>query len=64
LIIEARGQSGLLLPQVATEWGFDRERFLGEVCRKAGLSPEAWREPGARLWAFQAEVFGELEGES
>jgi AmmeMemoRadiSam system protein A len=64
LIIESRGQSGLLLPQVATEWGFDRERFLAEVCRKAGLSPGAWREPGARLWAFQAEVFGEREGES
>ena len=64
LIIEARGQSGLLLPQVATEWGFDRERFLAEVCRKAGLSPDAWRESGARIWAFQAEVFGELEGES
>lgn len=63
LIIEARGQSGLLLPQVATEWGFDRGRFLAEVCLKAGLSPGAWREPGARLWAFQAEVFGEREGD-
>jgi len=61
LIIEARGRSGLLLPQVATEWGFDRERFLAEVCRKAGLGPEAWRDPGARLWAFQAEVFAESE---
>jgi AmmeMemoRadiSam system protein A len=64
LIIEARGQSGLLLPQVATEWGFDRERFLAEVCLKAGLSPGAWREPGARIWKFQAEVFGEKEGEN
>ena len=59
LILEARGRSGLLLPQVATEWGFDRERFLSEVSRKAGLSPDAWRSPGARLWTFQAEVFGE-----
>jgi len=64
LIIESGGTSGLLLPQVATEWGFDRERFLAEVCRKAGLSPHAWGEPGTRLWAFQAEVFGETEGES
>lgn len=63
LIIEARGQSGLLLPQVATEWDFDRERFLAEVCRKAGLPPEAWREPGAQIWSFQAEVFGEEKGE-
>ncbi len=59
LIIDAEGESGLLLPQVATEWGFDRERFLAEVCRKAGLSPAAWRAPGARLWTFQAEVFAE-----
>ena len=64
LIIELRGRSGLLLPQVATEWGFDRERFLAEVCRKAGLPPGSWREPDARLWAFQAEVFGEEEGEA
>jgi AmmeMemoRadiSam system protein A len=61
LIIEAKGASGLLLPQVATEWGFDRETFLEEVSKKAGLPPNAWREPGARLWKFQAEVFGEGE---
>ena len=59
LIIEARGRSGLLLPQVATEWGFDRERFLSEVSRKAGLPPDAWRSPGVRIFTFQAEVFGE-----
>ena len=59
LIIEAKGASGLLLPQVATEWGFDRETFLEEVSKKAGLPPNAWREPGARLWKFQAEVFSE-----
>lgn len=64
LIVEARGRSGLLLPQVASELGLDRERFLSEVCRKAGLPAGAWREPGARLWAFQAEVFGERGGES
>jgi len=61
LIIEARGRSGLLLPQVATEWGFDREAFLGEVARKAGLPLDAWRHPEAKLWTFQAEVFGEGE---
>ena len=59
LILEGRGRRGLLLPQVATEWGFDAERFLGEVARKAGLPPEAWREPGTQLWAFRAEVFSE-----
>jgi AmmeMemoRadiSam system protein A len=61
LILEARGRSGLLLPQVATEWGFDREAFLGEVSRKAGLPAGAWKEPEAKIWRFQAEVFGEGE---
>jgi AmmeMemoRadiSam system protein A len=59
LILESRGRRGLLLPQVATEWGFDAERFLTEVSRKAGLPADAWREPGAQLWAFRAEVFSE-----
>jgi AmmeMemoRadiSam system protein A len=59
LILELRGRRGLLLPQVATEWGFDRERFLAEVSRKAGLPPEAWRDPQARVWVFRAEVFSE-----
>jgi AmmeMemoRadiSam system protein A len=61
LIIEAMGTSGLLLPQVATEWGFDRETFLAEVSKKAGLPPDGWRHPGARLWRFQAEVFSERD---
>jgi len=61
LILEAGGGSGLLLPQVATEWGFDRERFLEEVSRKAGLDRNAWKAPDARIWRFQAEVFGEPE---
>jgi AmmeMemoRadiSam system protein A len=59
LILEMRGQSGLLLPQVAVEWGFDAERFLEEVARKAGLPEDASRHPDARVWAFQADVFSE-----
>jgi AmmeMemoRadiSam system protein A len=59
LILESRGRRGLLLPQVATEWGFDAGTFVEEVARKAGLPPDAWREPGAKLWAFRAEVFSE-----
>jgi len=59
LILESRGRRGLLLPQVATEWGFGREQFLQEVARKAGLPPDAWRDPGSRVWIFQAEVFSE-----
>jgi AmmeMemoRadiSam system protein A len=59
LIIERGGRRGLLLPQVATEWGFDAERFLVEVSRKAGLPPDAWRRGDTKLWAFRAEVFSE-----
>lgn len=57
LIIELGPARGLLLPQVATEWGFDAEAFLGAVARKAGLPENAWREPGRRLFRFHAEVF-------
>lgn len=61
LILEFHGRRGLLLPQVAPDWGFDRTQFLGAVSEKAGLAPAAWRDPDARLWIFQAEVFGESE---
>ena len=59
LILELGARRGLLLPQVAIEWGFGAERFLDELSRKAGLSPGAWRRPEAKLWTFQAEVFSE-----
>ena len=59
LIFELGGRRSLLLPQVATEWGFDRERFLAEVAGKAGLPADAWSHPDARLWSFQAEAFSE-----
>jgi AmmeMemoRadiSam system protein A len=58
LVIEARGQSGLLLPQVAPEQGWDRERFLEGICMKAGLPPDAYTWKDARLSKFQAHVFG------
>jgi AmmeMemoRadiSam system protein A len=48
---------GLLLPQVATENDLDRERFLAETCRKAGLPSDAWRDPETELWLFEAQVF-------
>jgi hypothetical protein len=58
LVIERGWKRGLLLPQVATEWHWDREAFLGHTCQKAGLSMDAWRH-GATLWRFEAEVFDE-----
>ncbi len=60
LIVTAGLRRGLLLPQVPTEWNWDRETFLAQTCIKAGLAPDAWQH-GAGLQAFTAEVFGEEE---
>ena len=54
-------RAGVLLPQVATEWGWNRDEFLAQVCRKAGLPSEAWKDPSAELYRFEAVVFGETE---
>ena len=51
---------GLLLPQVPLESGWDRETFLEQTCRKAGLPVDAWRS-GAKFEAFTAEVFGDTD---
>jgi AmmeMemoRadiSam system protein A len=59
LLIRKSSTSGLLLPQVAAEQGWGRDRFVEETCRKAGLPKTAWREPEARLFIFSAQVFGE-----
>src|SRR4029079_10283421 len=57
LVAKGRGR-GLLLPQVATQYGWTRERFLDETCRKAGLDPQDWKD-GATVYCFTAEVFSE-----
>lgn len=57
LLIEARGKSGVLLPQVPAEQGWDRLSYLEGICQKAGLPAGAWRQPGVRLYRFQAQVF-------
>jgi len=55
-----RGQtSGVLLPQVASEQGWTPPQFLAATCRKAGLPPTSWREPGTQVYTFQADIFGE-----
>ncbi|HOD16797.1 MAG TPA: AmmeMemoRadiSam system protein A [Spirochaetota bacterium] len=61
LIISRGFNSGLLLPQVPTEQGWDLETFLQQTCFKAGLSPAAWREKGTKIEKFSAQVFGEKE---
>lgn len=52
---------GVLLPQVATKYGWDRVRFLEETCNKAGLPRDAWRDPETRIQVFTADVFSEEE---
>jgi AmmeMemoRadiSam system protein A len=59
LIVEERGRHGLLLPQVAVEYGWDSHTFLAHLCAKAGLPQDAWRRDSACLFMFEAEVFGE-----
>ncbi len=62
VLVEQDGRSGVFLPQVATEQGWDRETMLTELCaHKAGLPADAWRT-GARLYVFTAQVFAEDEG--
>lgn len=52
---------GVLLPQVPVEWGWDRKTFLEQVCLKAGLPPDAYLDPSAKLFVFTAQVFGEKD---
>ena len=61
VMIRSGLNSGLLLPQVATEQGWDREMFLSHACRKAGLAPEAWRNPSTEIEVFSAMVFEQAE---
>lgn len=55
LVVQRGFRRGLLLPQVATAYHWDAQRLLEETCRKAGLSPEAWKH-GASLQGFTAEL--------
>ncbi|HMD43974.1 MAG TPA: AmmeMemoRadiSam system protein A [Candidatus Acidoferrum sp.] len=60
LLIEQGARRGLLLPQVAVEHGLDRERFLQETCRKAGLPLDAWKSKETRIFGFRCEIIGPL----
>ncbi|OPY69455.1 MAG: hypothetical protein A4E57_01142 [Syntrophorhabdaceae bacterium PtaU1.Bin034] len=57
LFIEKGFESGLLLPQVATENGWDRTSFLEYACLKAGLPRNAWRSKDTKIYVFSADVF-------
>jgi AmmeMemoRadiSam system protein A len=62
LLISDGVRRGLLLPQVPVEYGWDRETFLQQTCRKAGLPLDAWRKT-ATIVAFTAEVFSDADVE-
>lgn len=59
LIISRGPRAGLLLPQVATEYGWDRDMLLSQTCVKAGLPPSSWGYIHTKIERFSAEVFGE-----
>jgi AmmeMemoRadiSam system protein A len=61
LLITQGQRRGLLLPQVATEYGWTREEFLSHTCLKAGLPPDAWMSESAKIEIFSAQVFGEKQ---
>lgn len=61
LIVTRGANRGLLLPQVPTEWGWDRDTFLAQTCVKAGLPENAWKQKGTKIESFTADVFSEKE---
>lgn len=62
VVVEKNGCAGTFLPQVATETGWDLEEFLSQLCeQKAGLPPEAYKDPAANLFVFEAQIFAEKE---
>ncbi|UCG61097.1 MAG: AmmeMemoRadiSam system protein B [Candidatus Zixiibacteriota bacterium] len=61
LMITLGAQRGLLLPQVATSYGWSETEFLQQTCRKAGLPFDAYLSPDALIERFQAVIFGEGE---
>lgn len=59
LIVEGVGGSGLLLPQVPGEYGWNEEEFLEHTCEKAGLDRNAWRKNSTKVSKFQGTIFKE-----
>jgi AmmeMemoRadiSam system protein A len=58
IYLEKNYSRGVLLPQVAVEYGWDRDTFLGQTCLKAGLRPNDWRED-TDIFIFSAQIFRE-----
>ena len=60
LVVEYGPYSGLLLPQVAVEYGWGPEEFLSQTCLKAGLWPDCWKDKRVRVFRYSSEVFAEV----
>jgi len=60
VIVSDGSHQGVFLPQVAAETGWSKEEFLSQLCsQKAGLPPDAWKDPNIALYVFTADVFSE-----
>lgn len=59
LIVRGMGTSGLLLPQVATDYGWDAKTFLDHTCMKAGLSGRCWTSKNVEILTFEGQIFSE-----
>ena len=59
LIVRGMGSSGLLLPQVASEYGWDAKMFLDHTCMKAGLSERCWTSKNVEILTFEGQIFSE-----
>ncbi|MCW3988755.1 MAG: TIGR00296 family protein [Candidatus Bathyarchaeota archaeon] len=59
LIVDRGSNRGLLLPQVAVDWGWSAEEFLTQCCIKAYLPPDSWLTPGTEIFRFRAIIFAE-----
>lgn len=57
LVLVYEGRSGVFLPQVPVEQGWDRLAYLDNLCLKAGVAPGVWKLPGAQLFWYEATVF-------
>ena len=61
LIVKSGSNSGLLLPQVPKEYGWNEEQFLDHTCEKAGVPKEYWKEKETKILKFEGIVFKEQE---
>jgi hypothetical protein len=61
LIVRGMGTSGLLLPQVATDYGWDAKTFLDHTCTKAGLTAPCWTSKNVEILTFEGQIFHEQQ---